>query len=121
MEAWAGSRNPRRVVIVVAVTGSVLAALIGCHRPGNGPLGSVPSDCPSFVADVGAGAVGADSPEAALQSWLVHASDLVPRTGWTSRPEDGSVVMINGAFRILVLDLRQVRGTGWTVTEGNCN
>jgi hypothetical protein len=121
MEARAGSRNPRRVVIVVAVTGSVLAALIGCHRFGIGPLGVVPRDCPSFVAEVEGGAVGAESPEVAFESWLVDASPLVPRTGWTARPENGSVVMINGAFRILVLDLRQVRGSGWSVTEGNCN
>lgn len=115
MVARAGSRRPGR--LEVALLGLLLIALItaGCAIAVRYPV-----VCVGFAISVAQGAVGEPTPEAAFQRWRAEYRVPTPHFGWTAVPRDGAIDMINGRWRVEILELARARGSGWLVTQATC-
>lgn len=105
------------IITVGFAASALLGSISSCGLPPEGlPLG-----CQGMAISVAAGAVGEPTPEAALDLWLeTGASPLAPRTGWTTRRENGLLYKINGPHRVEISDLSAADGSGWLVTGSNC-
>ncbi|GAB3753534.1 hypothetical protein GCM10028864_32230 [Microlunatus parietis] len=113
----ADSRRPGVIITSGVAAWALLGSIAACGVPPEG----LPPGCAGIAIDLAAGAVGEPTPEAALEVWLeTGASPLAPRTGWTTRRENGLLYKINGPHRVEISDLSRGGGSGWLVTGSNC-